>query len=179
MVFSTTLRSILKCLFSFHLFTSDGQAIAIKLSKQINKVTDNMTKTIACHNAIHGADRLSFDVAKDPSSSVYANLQSSQLTTHVVPSATRRTVIELHCLKERCEEEIALLTSKMDHLISFFQKEINLLNTAIVNRVFGETSKWTIGLNSLLLSKKAEYVKNLHNLKRLWGQLIADSSEKR
>jgi len=68
-----------------------------------------MKKAIACHNAIPGAATLTFDTVKDPSSDLYTNLQSLLSLTHVVPNSTRRTAIELHCLKEGCEEEIALL----------------------------------------------------------------------
>ncbi|XP_078353471.1 uncharacterized protein LOC144638149 isoform X2 [Oculina patagonica] len=79
---------------------ASGQAIAIKLSKQITKATDSMRKTIASHNAIQGVSALNFDLAKDPSCELYANLQSCPEVEHVVPSATRRMVIELHCLRE-------------------------------------------------------------------------------
>jgi len=70
-----------------------------------------MKKAIACHNAIPGAATLTFDTVKDPSSDLYTNLQSLPYLTHV-PNSTRRTAIELHCLKEGCEEEITLLKGK-------------------------------------------------------------------
>ena len=111
-----------------------------------------MKKAIACHNAIPGAATLTFDAVKDPSSDLYANLQSPPSLTHVVPNSTRRTAIELHCLKERCEEEIALLKTEMERLVAFLRKQINVLAIATNKEVTQETAKLTLGLNSLFLS---------------------------
>lgn len=158
-----------QCLFVA--FNSDGQAIAIKLSKQITKVTDNVKKTIACHNAIQGAAILTFDSVKDPSSDLYANVQSSSSLVHAIPNSTRRTAIELHCLKERCGEEISLVTSEMHRLVAFLRKQVTVLAMA-TEEVTEETAKVTLGLNSLFLSKRAEYGKRLHSLKSLWGELV-------
>lgn len=158
-----------QCLFVA--FNSDGQAIAIKLSKQITKVTDNVKKTIACHNAIQGAAILTFDSVKDPSSDLYANVQSSSSLVHAIPNSTRRTAIELHCLKERCGEEISLVTSEMHRLVAFLRKQVTVLAMA-TKEVTEETAKVTLGLNSLFLSKRAEYGKRLHSLKSLWGELV-------
>lgn len=138
-----------QCLFVA--FNSDGQAIAIKLSKQITKVTDNVKKTIACHNAIQGAAILTFDSVKDPSSDLYANVQSSSSLVHAIPNSTRRTAIELHCLKERCGEEISLVTSEMHRLVAFLRKQVTVLAMA-TEEVTEETAKVTLGLNSLFLS---------------------------
>lgn len=132
-----------------------------------------MKKAIACHNAIPGAATLTFDAVKDPSSDLYANLQSPPSLTHVVPNSTRRTAIELHCLKERCEEEIALLKTEMERLVAFLRKQINVLAMATNKEVTQETAKLTLGLNSLFLSKRAEHKKHLQTLKRLWEETVS------
>ena len=157
-------------------FSLDGQTIAIKLSKPITKVTDNMKKAIACHNAIPGAATLTFDAVKDPSSDLYANLQSPPSLTHVVPNSTRRTAIKLHCLKERCEEEIALLKTEMERLVAFLSKQINVLAMATNKEVTQETAKLTLGLNSLFLCKRAEHKKHLQTLKNTLGRDRVSSS---
>ena len=149
-------------------FYLDGQAIAVKLSKQITKATESMRKTIASHNAIHGASSLNFDLVKDPSCELYANLQSCPHTEHVVPNATRRMAIELHCLRERCEEEIELVTSEMNRLQAFYLKQNSILDSAISEEATTETPELKLGLNSLFLSKRAENGKQLQTLQSLW-----------
>ena len=84
----------------------------MKLSVKIAKMTESMKKTIESQNAIQSAFTLSFNLAKDPSCELYANLQSCPHVEHVVPNVTRRMAIELHCLRKRCEEEINLVTSE-------------------------------------------------------------------
>lgn len=151
----------------------DGQSIAIKLSKQITKVTDNIKRTLTCHNAIQGAVRLTFDEVKDPSSDLYGDVESRPSLVQVVPNSTRRTAIELHCYKERCEEEISLLKTEMERLVAFIHKQMNVLATAITNtEETGEAAKRTLGLNSLFLSRQAGCVRQLQALKRLWGELV-------
>lgn len=149
-------------------FYLDGQAIAVKLSKQITKATESMKKAIASHNAIQGASTLSFDLAKDPSCELYANLQSCPHVEHVVPNATRRMAIELHCLRERCEEEINLVASEMNRLQAFYLKQNRILEAAMSKELATESADLTLGLNSLFLSKRAENVKQLHILQSLW-----------
>ena len=159
--------------FYFFAYTLDGQAIAIKLSKQITKVTDSMRKAISCHNAIQSAVSLSLDEAKDPSSELYSNLQFPSSLTHVVPDCTRRTAIELRCLKERCEEEISLLTSEMERLVAFIHNQMKVLATEINKEVTADTNTLALGLKSLFLSKRAEFVKQLQTLKRLWDDSVS------
>ena len=133
-----------QCLFVA--FNSDGQAIAIKLSKQITKVTDNVKKTIACYNAIQSAAILTFDSVKDPSSDLYPNLQSSPTFLHAIPNSATRTAVELHCLKERCGEEISLLTIEMHRL----HKQMTILAMAFNSEGTEEAAKVTLGLNNFV-----------------------------
>ena len=132
-----------------------------------------MRKAISCHNALHSAVSLSFDEAKDPSSELYSNLQFPSTLTHVVPGCTRRTAIELHCLKERCEEEISLLTSEMERLVAFIHNQMKVLATEINKEVTADTNTLALGLKSLFLSKRAEFVKQLQTLKILWDDSVS------
>ena len=145
----------------------DGQAIAIKLSKQITKVTENMKRTITCHNVLPGVAALTFDDVKDPSSDLYYNFQTSTPSGHTVANTTRRKVIELHCLKERCEEEISL--TKVE-ILAFLEKQMELTTMAANAKVADEPLE--LGLKSLLLLRRAEYTKKLQALKTLWVGLV-------
>ena len=133
-------------------FILDGQAIAVKLSKQITKVTESMKKAIASHNAIQGASTLSFNLAKDPSCELHANLQSCPHVEHVV----------------WYEEEINLVASEMNRLQAFYLKQNRILEAAMSKELATESADLTLGLNSLFLSKLAENVKQLHILQSLW-----------
>lgn len=148
----------------------DGQAIAIKLSKQITKVTENMKRTITCHNVLPGVAALTFDDVKDPSSDLYSNFQTSTPSGHAVANATRRKVIELHCLKERCEEEISLIRVEMLRLLAFLEKQMEVTTMAANAKVADEPLE--LGLKSLLLLRRAEYTKKLQALKTLWVGLV-------
>jgi len=148
----------------------DGQAIAIKLSKQITKVTENMKRTITCHNVLPGVAALTFDDVKDPSSDLYSNFQTSTPSGHAVANTTRRKVIELHCLKERCEEEISLIKVEMLRLLAFLEKQMEVTTMAANAKVADEPLE--LGLKSLLLLRRAEYTKKLQALKTLWVGLV-------
>jgi len=131
-----------------------------------------MRKAISCHNAIQSAANLSFEEAKDLSSELYSDLKFPLTLTHVVPNCTRRTAIELHCLKERCEEEITLLRSEMERLVAFIHNQMKVLTTEITEEVTTDTNILKLGLNSLFLSKRAEFLKQPQTLKRLWDDSI-------
>lgn len=129
-----------------------------------------MKRTITCHNVLPGVAALTFDDVKDPSSDLYPNFQTSTPSGHAVANATRRNVIELHCLKERCEEEISLIKVEMLRLLAFLEKQMEVTAMAANAKVADEPLER--GLKSLLLLRRAEYTKNLQALKTLWVGLV-------
>lgn len=94
--------------FLVELFLGDGQAIAIKLAKQIDKVVKSIHKTLSEINGYLPNDvpQILYDDAKDPKSSIYSEVQEEGDT---VPALVRRQIIDLFCLHNRCQEELELL----------------------------------------------------------------------
>ena len=71
------------------LFYSDGQAIANKLSKQINKVSNSLQKTLCEFNALLSEDdQITYEDAKDPKSSLYSTVRESVVTMPAAVSAS-------------------------------------------------------------------------------------------
>ena len=79
-------------------------------------------------------------------------------------------MIELHCLKERCEEEISLIKVEMLRLLAFVEKQIEVTTMAANAKVADEPLE--LVLKSLLLLRRAEYTKKLQALKTLWVGLV-------
>lgn len=74
------------------------------------------------------------------------NVQSSPTFLHAIPNSTTSTAIELHCLKERCGEEISLLTIEMHRL----HKQMTILAMAFNSDGTEEAAKVTLGLNNFV-----------------------------
>ncbi|XP_022809734.1 uncharacterized protein LOC111346726 [Stylophora pistillata] len=108
----------------------DGQAIAIKLAKQINKVAKSVLKTLSEVNGYLPNDvpQILYDDAKDPKSSIYSEFQEEGDT---VPALVRRQIIDHFCLHNRCPEELELLKEEMNRLVSFLQNEMRLLDESV------------------------------------------------
>ena len=86
----------------------DGQAIAIKLSKQSEKVVKSIKKTVLEINEVLDVDEppVTYEEAKDPMSSLYSAtaVQSANL-----PASLKRQIIDWSCLKARCQEEMSMI----------------------------------------------------------------------
>ncbi|KAK3716896.1 hypothetical protein QZH41_017010 [Actinostola sp. cb2023] len=135
---------------------ADGQAIAIKLSKQVNKATVHLQKTLVRLNATtqeDGQDDIAFNDVKDPSSDVYANL-SLELPRHDIPYSVRKRIIELDCLKKRCEEENSMVNVEMKRLVSFYETQITLISSHLDQLNSRTASPYSSGLINLLLTNK-------------------------
>jgi len=72
---------------------SDGQAIAIKLSKQINKVVKSIHKTLSDVNGYVADDipKILYEDAKHPRSSIYSAVQEEGVA---VPALIKRQMID-------------------------------------------------------------------------------------
>lgn len=105
----------------------DGQAIAIKLSKQITQKTNAIKATITKYNASLKAledwvqslpEEIQFEQAKDPDSLLYSHLQN-QPTNDNIPFTVKRSAIDLHCFLQRCKEEQELLGLEIERLFRY------------------------------------------------------------
>ena len=139
----------------FHVFfLSDGQAVAIKLSGQINKVVKHMNKGLISLNAAMdvSAKPLSFDDIKDPSGNVYGPELTNESSE--VPASTKAKLIDLYCLIKRCQEEVIMVREEMARLEAFYNREIEVIDQICMN--FGNNSSpHDNGLKSILLTNRA------------------------
>lgn len=133
----------------FH-YSSDGQGIAIKLSSQITKVTESLQKCLGTINAL-GGEEITFDVAKDPKSGLYCNETPPMHENDNVPLATKKQLIGLHCLRERCHEEIDLVKVEMIRILTHNFKQIQIIDEYL--EALGP-SVHESGLRALLFQKK-------------------------
>ena len=144
----------------------DGQAIAIKLSNQINKVVTAMRKFINSLNEVSN-EQVAFESIKDPQADIY--LPTGSTNNSSIPVSVKKKMINLLFTKDRCKEEITMIGDEMARFISFKSKEISLISnkTEEINM-----TQFGVGLKSLLLQKAASYQNELSHLKQLWGNLI-------
>lgn len=145
---------------------SDGQAIAIKLASQIDKVVNSMKQGLAKLNLLMGDKIIAFDDIKDPGGELYSQLNSCT-DINGVPAYIKKKLVHLGSLDDRCKEEQVLVKGQMlqffrfmsdqiSAIASFLEKEIN------VNR----------GLRSLLKQKADHYQKKIQLLTCMWKDFV-------
>ena len=148
-------------------FFLDGQAIAIKLANQIDKVVNPMKQQLAILNGLmENAETVTFDDIKDPCGDIFVQVQSPTDVSNV-PSSVKKKLVQLVCFQDRCKEEQDLVKQEMRRLTSFIIAQINfissyLISDADVNR----------GLRSLLLQKAAVHKKRLNSLRSMFGDVV-------
>lgn len=139
----------------------------------MDKVTVHLQKTLVHLNAItvDGKGYLQFNEVKDPSSDVYGSLVLGSANNNIIPYSMKKRIVQLYCLKKRCQEEQSLVSIEMDRLISFYQMQSTHIS-AHVDRLksASENSEhlYTSGLTNLLLSLKSKYTRNLLFLGDAW-----------
>lgn len=144
----------------------DGQAIAIKLANQIDKVVNSMKQQLAILNGLMENESVTFDDIKDPCGDIFAQVQSPTDASNV-PSSVKKKLVQLVCFQERCKEEQDLVKQEMLRLTYFIIAQINFISSylrsdADVNR----------GLRSLLLQKAAVHKKRLNSLRSTFGDVV-------
>ena len=157
-------------------FLSDGQAVAIKLSGQINKVVKHMNKGLISLNAAMdvSAKPLSFDDIKDPSGNVYGPELTNESSE--VPASTKAKLIDLYCLIKRCQEEVIMVREEMARLEAFYNREIEVIDQICVN--LGNStcsSPRDNGLKSILLTNRARIYLHLKSVGKCWEGLYSMS----
>lgn len=144
----------------------DGQAIAIKLANQIDKVVNSMNQQLATLNGLMENETVTFDDIKDPCGDIFVQVQSPTDASNV-PSSVKKKLVQLVCFQDRCKEEQDLVKHEMFRLTSFIIDQINFITSylssdADVNR----------GLRSLLLQKAAVHKKRLNSLRSMFGDVV-------
>lgn len=148
------------------LFISDGQAIAIKLANQIDKVVNSVKQELATLNGLSDNETVTFDEIKDPCGDIYFQHHSPKDASEV-PSAIKKKLVQLACLLDRCKEEEVLVKDEMLRFITSISNQISLISSYLGNDVHV-----TSGLRSLLLQKAALHKKTLHMLRSVFGDAV-------
>lgn len=150
---------------------ADGQAIAIKLAKQIDKVVKSIHKTLSEINGCLPNDvpQILYDDAKDPKSSIYSEVQEEGDT---VPALVRRQIIDLFCLHNRCQEELELLKEEMNRLVSFLQNEIRLIDESVDAYLPYTDNPLNAGVIACLKKKRMIHCNHISSLLLLWGGIL-------
>ena len=151
-------------------YFSDGQAIAIKLSKQIDKVVKSIHKTLSDVNGYLADDlpRILYEDAMDPRSSIYSAIQEEGDT---LPALIRRQMIDLFCLQNRCQEELDLLKEEMNRLVSFLQNKIRFIDESVDALLRDTDTPFNAGLIACLKRKRMIHCNHISSLLSLWGRI--------
>ena len=144
---------------------ADGQAIAIKLSKQINRVTDLLKKCMQNYNSL-GGQPITFENVKDPCGPLYSASSPAALlpTADPVPQSIKKQLIDLFCLQERCKEEVELLKKEMIQLMSYIFRESELIERHTQSCSHS-------GIKAVLRLKQLRLKKTGYEFQELWKNL--------
>lgn len=147
---------------AYYSFLTDGQSIAIKLSKQITKVTEMLKRCLFSYNEL--GETLLFEAVKDPSSPCY-----DQSAGQTMPDSCKQQLIDMLCFKERCLEEISLVKQEMMQLLSFYFKQINVLSASMC--LLSDDNLYNKGMRALLAKKILSLRLITSSLINLWEGL--------
>ena len=131
---------VCKCVFS------DGQSVAARLSKQVNRITKSVKKDIETYNnEDHGMVRqeslsltISFDKIKDPDCPFWFTLRSADAESYhgshlSIPLNVKRQAIDLCIcnLLDRAKEEQILLKEEMRNMFFYYQQQHDMITDFI------------------------------------------------
>ncbi|XP_065683313.1 uncharacterized protein LOC105848958, partial [Hydra vulgaris] len=118
---------------------ADGQKIAIKLTKQLNKNNKSLQDLINEYNSIvliyprkFLQNVVVWDKVGDLESVFWKNYLTQKSSDFAIPVTVERKCIELFQLNCRAIEEIEMVKSEMKNVLSFNQTKINEFKEALV-----------------------------------------------
>lgn len=161
----------------------DGQAIAVKLCKQITQKTNAIKVAIAKYNTalafwkdqVEGLPAtIHFDEMKDPESPIYQHFRGAAHLQDEVPFALKRNIIELHNFVERCKEENEHLDVELMKLMVHYENQKAHMQSFIDAHV-DEPTVYIRGLNSLLQKRIRESENKLYALGSLLSTFLPDN----
>ena len=151
-----------------YIFVIDGQAIAIKLGNQVDRVVASMHRNLAVLNGL--ADTVtSFDTVKNSLSETYNNIVAVSGVEDDTPTFIVKKAVNLMYLKDRCKKELVLIKNEMATFSSFFLAQIQAIESFFTKDVNSEELK---GLRSLALTKKKYYQSELQSLKKMCSGIV-------
>lgn len=128
-------------------------------------MTDHIRRNIISYNELEITNPLQFEDVKDPCSLVYSESASNSIQC---PASIKRQLVDLMCMKKRCEEEIELVKKEMIQLLSFHLSQINYIKEcmkSLTDTVFDK------GMKAILSAKKLALELNHSRLEKLWQNL--------
>ena len=150
----------------------DCQAIAIKFSKQIEKVVKSIKKAVLEANEVLDVDEphITYEEAKDPMSSLYS---ATAVQSANVPAFRKRQIIDWSCLKARCQAEMSMVKEEKGRFIHFISDQIRLIDKSVVNLTPYQCDiRLNTGLIVCLKKKRMLYCNQIANLVRLWAGIL-------
>lgn len=152
----------------YYIFVIDGQAIAIKLGNQVDRVVASMHRNLAVLNGLTDTVT-SFDTVKNPLGEIYNNIAVVSGGKDDTPTFIVKKAVNLMYLKDRCKEELVLIKNEMATFSSFFLNQIQTIESFFVEDVNSEELK---GLRCLALTKKTYYQRELQSLKKICSGIV-------
>jgi hypothetical protein len=145
------------------------------LDKDIRKRIDVYNKTSKARGSpssplsemLHS---IHFDAISNPDAEIWATLEGLNPISSfsVVPFKTKRRVIDLQFMVQRCEEEIGLLKSDMQECWQYFSKQREILASAYIS-VDEDNDLFTLGKQSLVSQQVMDVECKLLKLHRIFS----------
>ncbi|XP_035690811.1 uncharacterized protein LOC118425820 isoform X2 [Branchiostoma floridae] len=119
----------------------DGQAISLKLARQLTTTNTKLQKTVDEYNAVatqwepkhpNFPVSIQFREATDPSWQTYLCLDPNMLEEPGLPRSVQRRAIEHLNLLQRAEEEVEMVRQEMKDVFNHFQTERELVEAEIM-----------------------------------------------
>ena len=113
--------------------TIDGQKIAQRLSKRISKETNKAKQLLQDYNSVSSAISPTFTPVSlmdilSPDTDMW---QSTQNTASTVPLNLRKDIADAYFLKERCKEELEILTDDMQNALAYWDLQKSLIKQSM------------------------------------------------
>ena len=137
------------------LFATDGQKIAIRLSRRINVVTKSLKKSLAEYNdGLDSSSCLTWVQITDLSQQIHDGCLFSETS---IPSVIKTQAIRSYNNMLRAEEEITRLKEEMSNCIQYFIGIYNQLTGEIVSLKQNHENIYDIGRVCLLKQSLRKY----------------------
>ena len=144
----------------------DGQALAIKLAKQITRVVAEMNKRLMTLNGMSD-ESLNLMILR-----ILKNVMTSQAGSRStdIPYQLKKRIIRLVCIQNRCKEELVMVKEEMLKFVQFLNEQTrNILGFIAVNQ---PNNRYEHGLHSCLLKRVLVAEKQLQSLQVMWKDII-------
>ncbi|VDI65038.1 Hypothetical predicted protein [Mytilus galloprovincialis] len=153
---------------------SKGQAVFIKLSKQLKCISKKIHKSIAAYNLIGDSsdglpEAINFDTVKDVESDIYNCMVDLEVVSEI-PNTIKQEIIQVKCLIDRAIEEQTLLKQEMRSVTSWYKHQYQLVKVKLGEHL-------TAGETAFLIKEGMYYEMGLIRLNRQFSEYIGEPVE--